>query len=698
MLSKTEIKNNPIIPENFKNKTSIKNSINSINSKEEDEQETYDESRSKNISTNETSDKKLIELIPGEKQLNEVKNRLLFLSPTVELGFERESNKYDFINEDNRPIGRGGYGEVWKVKHEISKRIFCIKIVDKKEIFEQKMVNQINKEISIMYNINHPYSIKLYNHFEDNEKLYLVMELATNGNLYDLISKNEKNKEQNKQIDINLIKKIIIQTIEMIKYLHSINIIYRDIKPENILLDKNFNVKLCDYGWATYITPGENLRTFCGTPEYVAPELLKKLPYNQKVDIWGIGVLIFELVNGFAPFSSNFNEDRFNNIKNSNINWPEKIDNDVKDLIEKILKVDPNERLTLDEIEKHKWLCDVYKKMKEEKLTNDTMNLENISQTELYKNNIMNPVKNEKKIGMGKIDKFFDIENDNSFDIKEILKIYKVENRQLKLKILKVEDDNKQLMKKCSDYNDLCYLNEKLNKKNEENKKMITFLNSKCLQRENLIQENENKLKEITNLKQKLEELKDIQQKYNILENEYLSFKNLYNSKNENENENNIENLVNNFKIEIQKLIIFKQTNNDLIKNSIEKIFNEHIIELKSLFEEKSFKNSKTFQTIDFLNNKMKELHGYKGKAEKFQGQVELLQTQQNILKEQIDVYRKIIEQTQKIKNIQKENMEKMEFDMKKIMNAVKNLKKYIKKHFSSDVQKEITKILSNGY
>ena len=696
MLSKTENEKPSIIPENFKNKSSIKNSEISINSKEDDEQETYDESRSKNNSAIESSDKKIIELIPGEKQLNEVKNRLLILSPTVELGFEKESNKYDFINQDKWPIGRGGFGEVWRVTHKISKKVFCIKIMDKKEIFEEKMINQINKEISIMYKINHPYSIKLYNHFEDNEKLYLVMELATNGNLYDLISKNEKNKEQNKPIDINLIKKIIIQTIEMIKYLHSINIIYRDIKPENILLDKNFNVKLCDYGWATYITPGEFLRTYCGTPEYVSPEILKKLPYNQKVDIWGIGVFIFELINGYAPFSSNFNEDRFNNIKNCNINWPEKLDNDIKDLLQKILKVDPNERLSLDEIEKHKWLCDVYNKMREEKLTNDTLNLENLSVSELYKNNIMNYVKSDKKIIMKKIDKFVDYENNSFLDIKEILKIYKVENRQLKLKILKVEDDNKQLLKKCSDYNDLCYLNEKLNKKNEESKKMIAFLNSKCLQRENLIQENENKLKEITTLKKKLEELKDIQQKYSILENEFSSFKNLYNNKVE--NENNLENLVNNFKTEIQKLMIFKQTNNDLTKSSIEKIFNEHIIDIKSLFEENSFKNSKSFQTIDFLNSKMKELYGYKGKAEKFQGQVELLQTQQNILKEQINVYRKIIEQTKNIKNLQKEKMDKMQFDLEKVLVAIKNIKKYVKNHFSSDVQKEITKILNNEY
>ena len=270
---------------------SMKKNINIINIKEEDEQETKDESHHQisNSKEQEILDKKIIELIPGEPVLNDVQKRYFLLSPTVELGFERECNKYDFIHENKSPIGRGAFGEVWKVTHENSKKVYCIKILNKRDIFEQKLINQINKEISIMYNVNHPYSVKLVNHFEDNEKLYLIMELATNGNLYNLIQNNKNDK--NKKFD--LIKKLIIQTIEIIKYLHSLNIIYRDIKPENLLLDKDYNIKLCDYGWATYITPGKFLTVYCGTPEYVSPEMLKRYAYNEKVDIWGIGVLIF---------------------------------------------------------------------------------------------------------------------------------------------------------------------------------------------------------------------------------------------------------------------------------------------------------------------------------------------------------------------------------------------------------------------
>ena len=122
-----------------------------------EEKDTKDDSHNH---SKEILDEKVIELIPGPQVLNDVQKRLFILSPTVELGFERECNKYDFIR-DKTPLGKGAFGEVWKVTHDNSKKIYCIKMMNKREIYEQKLINQINKEISIMYNINHPYSIKL---------------------------------------------------------------------------------------------------------------------------------------------------------------------------------------------------------------------------------------------------------------------------------------------------------------------------------------------------------------------------------------------------------------------------------------------------------------------------------------------------------------------------------------------------------
>lgn len=697
--------NNNISIESLKSKD---NSINSISKKEEDEQDTKDESHPQitNSKEQEILDKKIIELVPGEPILNDVQKRLFILSPTVELGFERECNKYDFINENKKPIGKGAFGEVWKVTHENSKKVYCVKILSKRDIFEQKLINQINKEISIMYNINHPYSVKLVNHFEDNEKLYLIMELAPNGNLYNLIQNNIKEKVKN----MVLIKKLIVQSIEIIKYLHSKNIVYRDIKPENLLLDNDYNIKLCDYGWATYFTPGKFLTVYCGTPEYVSPEVIKKYPYNEKVDIWGLGVLIFELVFGYAPFSSTFNEERFNNIKSGKINWPKDLNDeykDLKDLIEKILKVDPKERISLDEIENHSWLRETYLDMKEKKETNETFEMNQMTQTELYKTNIMNngvsKLWNSDK-RLWKVNSYYELENDGSLSDKEILNIYKVENKQLKLKILKVEEDNKMLQKKCCNYNDLCYLNEKLNKKIEENFKQIMSLKSKLEQKEETINENEKKIKELISSNDELYKLKDIKNNYTSMEQELFKLKELFNKyksntstqngKEINENSYDLNQFLEEFKVELEKLSIFNNTKNSLFENSIKAEFEKQNNKLKKIFEENSFTDSKPYKTIEFLNNKMEELYGYKTKAERFESQVDLLLNEQKLLKEQIKVYKKISEESLKMKEMQKEKIEKFKFEENTYKDILKRAKKYIQRHFSAETQMDLLKIL----
>jgi hypothetical protein len=295
------------------------------------------------------------------------------------------------------------------------------------------------------------------------------------------------------------------------------------------------------------------------------------------------------------------------------------------------------------------------------------------------------------------------LESDGTLSDKEILNIYKVENKQLKLKILKVEDDNRTLQKKCCDYNDLCYLNEKLNKKIEENHKQILSLKSKCEQKDEVIKENEKKIKELNLIKDEFLKIKNNKIKYEAMEEELLNLKKILNdskvkiNKEDVKDENiqkNINTYLNEFNKEMKAFLVYDKTKNNLIENIIRKEFDEHSNNIQKIFEENSFSNSKPYKTIEYLNNKMEELYGYKTRAEKYQGQVELLLNEQKLLKDQINVYRKISEESVKMKEIQKEKIDKLKLEQNMNKDILNRVRKYIQRHFSMDTQQELLKLI----
>ena len=288
--------------------------------------------------------------LPMPLKLNKVKDRLLILSPTVRAGLERECNKTDFYREGEKFIGKGGFGEVWKVVHKQTNRVYVIKVIDKISIFEQKLVDQMNREIEMMYKLNHPHVMKLVNHFEDDDKFYMIMPYAAKGQLYSLLRRQVR-------FDQRTAAQYMRETIEAVRYLHSFSpkIIHRDIKPENLLLDDNYRVKLSDFGWANYQEENQLRKTFCGTPEYLSPEMIRKTGHNFSVDIWTLGVLLFELLAGYAPFTGANQSELFMNIKKLKINWPVDFPPLAKNLVSKILKLNPKERLSIEEISSHAW-------------------------------------------------------------------------------------------------------------------------------------------------------------------------------------------------------------------------------------------------------------------------------------------------------------------------------------------------------
>ena len=281
--------------------------------------------------------------------LNPVKNRFLPLPRSAVEELEHEPNISDFniIKE----IGNGSYGKVYLAMHKKTKAKYAIKAIDKLNMNNQQEKTCFNREVEIMYKVDHPNIVKLYSHFEDSKYCYLIMQYIPNGSAYDLMKKSAN------KPNLELIASITRDIIHAIYYLHNMTptIMHRDIKPENILLDENNNAYLSDFGWSNYIINHRRRNTICGTPIYYSPEMVDDIDHDERVDIWSIGVLLFELNTGKIPFRGNDIDTVKQNISELNITWPNNIDPDIKDLCSKLLKTNPNQRPGIENILEHKF-------------------------------------------------------------------------------------------------------------------------------------------------------------------------------------------------------------------------------------------------------------------------------------------------------------------------------------------------------
>ena len=284
-------------------------------------------------------------------QLNNVKNRFLPIPESAKLGLEREVMLPDF--DIIKELGSGSFGNVYLVRHKETKAEYAIKAIDKRNKNNQEEKPYFRREVEVMYKIHHPNVVKLFGHFEDNLYCYFIMEYISKGNVYNLLPTDKK-----KRLSTKVCSFIIRDVISAVYFLHHMNppIIHRDIKPENVLLGDGLVAKLTDFGWSNYMQEGEKRTTVCGTPIYLAPEILEEKPHDEAVDLWCIGVLLFELVTANPPFLGSDLETLKANILSLKINWPKDINVDAKNLIIKILKLDPKQRLPLEEMIKHPFI------------------------------------------------------------------------------------------------------------------------------------------------------------------------------------------------------------------------------------------------------------------------------------------------------------------------------------------------------
>ena len=277
-----------------------------------------------------------------------------FLPPCVAVseGLEPEIKISDF--EQLATLGTGGYGKVNLYRHKITGAEYAIKLIDKTK-FENKLQKDLfSREVEMMYKIKHPNIVRLYTHFEDESNCYIALEYIKKGNLYSYTQSMP-----NKVLDAASTANFVVDLVSSLYYLHNMTppIIHRDIKPENLLLGNNGHLKLTDFGGSNYLE-GKVRYTTAGTQLYHSPEMLLKKGYDTRVDIWAIGVLIFELLVGRPPFVSDGQHSIEDNIVHGRVNWPNSMNLLAKNLITKLLKLDPDQRPTLEEILQHQFILD----------------------------------------------------------------------------------------------------------------------------------------------------------------------------------------------------------------------------------------------------------------------------------------------------------------------------------------------------
>lgn len=185
-----------------------------------------------------------------------------------------------------------------------------MKVVFKNLLEKFDFFSQMKKELEIQWRLRHPNVIRLFGYFYDEKNIYVVLEYAQYGNLYQKLKREKFFTEERSKV-------IIQQIVNALLYMQERNVIHRDIKPENILIMdiERMHVKLCDFGWSTH-TIDERRMTFCGTVDYVAPELIYQEPYDEKIDDWAVGILTYELLTGSAPFTGQNEKDTYSNITN----------------------------------------------------------------------------------------------------------------------------------------------------------------------------------------------------------------------------------------------------------------------------------------------------------------------------------------------------------------------------------------------
>ncbi|XP_052163119.1 CBL-interacting protein kinase 5 [Oryza glaberrima] len=279
-------------------------------------------------------------------------------------------NRYEL----GRMLGQGTFAKVYHARNLASNQSVAIKVIDKEKVLRVGMIDQIKREISIMRLVRHPNIVQLHEVMASKSKIYFAMEYVRGGELFSRVARG--------RLKEDAARKYFQQLIGAVDFCHSRGVYHRDLKPENLLVDENGNLKVSDFGLSAFKECQKQdglLHTTCGTPAYVAPEIINKRGYDgAKADIWSCGVILFVLLAGYLPFHDSNLMEMYRKISKGDVKFPQWFTTDVRRLLSRLLDPNPNTRITVEKLVEHPWFKKGYKPAVMLSQPNESNNLKDV--------------------------------------------------------------------------------------------------------------------------------------------------------------------------------------------------------------------------------------------------------------------------------------------------------------------------------